>query len=171
MSDVANVVLSIMIVAVGASIAYVITIVANYFNAKKEDILACIAQMSDQSNDMRIDEAMKRVVEIVSNVVNALNDTYKKELIEASKDGKLTEEDKVLLRNKALELINAEVSEPLKELISTVIGDFSEWVRTLLENAVTAAKKKVTSSSSKSTTTKSTSTNSAKKTSSDKTSK
>ena len=120
---------------------------------------------------MRIDDAMKQVVEIVSNIVNALNDTYKKELIAASSDGKLTEEDKILLRNKALELIDAEVSEPLKDLISTVIGDFGEWVRTLLENAVTAAKKKVTSTSSKSTTTKSTSTNSTKKTSLDKSSK
>ena len=171
MSDVANIVLSIMIIAVGASIAYVITIVANYFNAKKEDILACIDQMSEQSKDMRIDDAMKRVVDIVSNVVNALNDTYKKELIAASSDGKLSEEDKVRLRNKALELIDAEVSEPLKELISSVIGDFGEWVRTLLENAVTAAKKKITSSSSRSNTTKSTSTNSTKKTSSDKSSK
>ena len=171
MSDVVNVVLSIMIVAVGAAIAYGITVVANYFNAKKEDILACIDEMSEQSKNMRIDDAMKQVVEIVSNIVNALNDTYKKELIAASSDGKLTEEDKILLRNKALELIDAEVSEPLKDLISTVIGDFGEWVRTLLENAVTAAKKKVTSRSSKSTTTKSTSTNSTKKTSLDKSSK
>ena len=171
MSDVVNVVLSIMIVAVGAAIAYGITVVANYFNAKKEDILACIDEMSEQSKNMRIDDAMKRVVEIVSNIVNALNDTYKKELIAASSDGKLTEEDKILLRNKALELIDAEVSEPLKDLISTVIGDFGEWVRTLLENAVTAAKKKVTSTSSKSTATKSTSTNSTKKTSLDKSSK
>ena len=166
MPDVVNVVLSIMIVAVGAAIAYGITVVANYFNAKKEDILACIDQMSEQSNGMKVDEAMKQVINIVSNVVNALNDTYKKELIEASKDGKLTEEDKINLRNKALELINAEVSEPLKELISTVIGDFGEWTRTLLENAVTAAKKKITTtaSSSKSTTTK-TSASTAKKTS------
>ena len=171
MSDAVNVVLSIMIVAVGAAIAYGITVVANYFNAKKEDILACIDEMSEQSKNMRIDDAMKKVVEIVSNIVNALNDTYKKELIAASSDGKLTEEDKILLRNKALELIDAEVSEPLKDLISTVIGDFGEWVRTLLENAVTTAKKKVTSSSSKSTTTKSTSANSTKKTSLDKSSK
>ena len=44
MSDVVNVVLSIMIVAEGAAIAYGITVVANYFNAKKEDILACIEE-------------------------------------------------------------------------------------------------------------------------------
>ncbi len=155
MSDVANVVLSIMIVAVGAAIAYGITVVASYFNAKKEDILACIDQMTAQSNGLRIDDAMKQVVKIVSDVVNALNDTYKQELLNATGDGKLTEEEKVLLRTKALELIDAEVSEPLKELISTVIGDFDEWVRTLLENAVTNAKKKSTNNqTSKASTTK-----------------
>lgn len=155
MSDVANVVLSIMIVAVGAAIAYGITVIASYFNAKKEDILACIDQMTAQSNGLRIDDAMKQVVKIVSDVVNALNDTYKQELLNATGDGKLTEEEKVLLRTKALELIDAEVSEPLKELISTVIGDFDEWVRTLLENAVTNAKKKSTNNqTSKASTTK-----------------
>lgn len=140
MSDMVSVIVSIMVVAVGAALAHVITTVAAYFNAKKEDIVKSIEQNINKSNNILISAAIERVVDIVAGVVAALNSTYKQELLEASADGKLSDEDKEKLRNKGIELIKAEVSDQTKLMCEAVIGNFDEWIRTLLENMVTAQK-------------------------------
>jgi uncharacterized protein YllA (UPF0747 family) len=87
----------------------------------------------------------------IQNIVDALNETFKKELAEKSETGKITVEDGKTLLNKAIELTLAEVSESQQEILETGIGDLEEWIRTQVENAVTRSKQ-VTSTDSTETT-------------------
>lgn len=141
-----EILIGLVIVCLGVAGAYIITTIASYYNGKKEEITNNISSAINKNNNTNIDTAIKRVLGIVDNVVNALNDTYKKQLLEATEDGKLDDTEKKLLRDKALELVKAEVGDGVKDIIKDVIGDFDEWVKTLIELAVTASKKKTKSS-------------------------
>lgn len=137
-----DVITAIAVVAIGAALAYLITVVASYFKSKKEEIKSYIEANCSYMQNEKVNNAFEQLLDIVDRVVAAMNDKYKPELIKATADGKLTDEEKKLLRDKALELIQAEVAEPVKELVTEVVGDFTEYVKTLIENAVSAAKVK-----------------------------
>ena len=137
-----EILVGLVIVCLGTAGAYIITTIASYYKSKKQEITNNISAAVNKTNNTNIDTAIKRVMTIVDNVVNALNETYKKELLEACEDGKLGEDEKKMLRNKALQLINAEVGDGIKDILKDVVGNFDEWVKTLIELAVTAAKPK-----------------------------
>ena len=144
--DFVEIIISFLIVILGIAGAYVITSIANYFVAKKDEItktaISKLASCNNETANKAIEFAIEQVSDIVNNVVSALNATYKKELLEATKDGKLTDTEKKLLRDKALELINAEVADPIKETLKVVVGNFDEYIKTLIENAVEMFKRR-----------------------------
>jgi hypothetical protein len=80
------------------------------------------------------------VDEIIGNVVNELDDTVKKEILAATEDGKLTDEEKIKLKDMAIELINKEVSESIKDFATSIVGDLDSYISTVIENKVTQLK-------------------------------
>lgn len=141
-----EILLGLVIVCLGVAGSYIISTIASYYKSKRNEIVSNVSSAVNKTNNTNIDTAIKRVIGIVDNVVNALNDTYKKELLEATADGKLDDVEKKMLRDKALELVKVEVGDGVKDIIKDVIGDFDEWVKTLIELAVTASKKKTKTS-------------------------
>ena len=134
--------LGLVIICLGVAGAYIITSIASYYNKKKDEIQNSISSAINKTDNANIDGAIKRVMTIVDNVVKALNETYKQELLNVTGDGVLTDEEKKLLRDKALELIKSEVGDGIKNLLQDVIGNFDEWIKTLIELAVAANKDK-----------------------------
>lgn len=139
-----QILLGLVIVCLGVAGAYIISAIASYYNKKRDEIANDISSTINKTNNTNIDTAIKRVMTIVDNVVKALNETYKQDLLKATEDGVLTAEEKKLLRDKAVELIKAEVSDGVKDILQDVIGNFDEWIKTLIELAVAANKKKKT---------------------------
>lgn len=139
-----QILLGLVIVCLGVAGAYIISAIASYYNKKRDEIANDISSTINKTNNTNIDTAIKRVMTIVDNVVKALNETYKQDLLKATEDGVLTDEEKKLLRDKAVELIKAEVSDGVKDILQDVIGNFDEWIKTLIELAVAANKKKKT---------------------------
>lgn len=139
-----QILLGLVIVCLGVAGAYIISAIASYYNKKRDEIANGISSTINKTNNTNIDTAIKRVMTIVDNVVKALNETYKQDLLKATEDGVLTAEEKKLLRDKAVELIKAEVSDGVKDILQDVIGNFDEWIKTLIELAVAANKKKKT---------------------------
>ena len=82
------------------------------------------------------------VIDMIQDIVDALNVTFKKELAEKSESGTITKEDGKRLLNKAIELAMAEISENQMEILETGVGDIKEWIRTRIEMSVEASKTK-----------------------------
>ena len=158
-----DVIIGIAIVAIGAAGAYAITAFASYFKSRKAELESFIYTNEVVANNDQVKNALETLSNIVDNVVNALNSTFKKELLSVTSDGKLTKEDGKLLRDKAVELVIAEVADPMKDLLSDTIGNLSEYVKTLIENSVEKAKKKTKSSTKASSTKKTTQTETSAK--------
>ena len=158
-----DIIIGIAVVAIGAAGAYAITTFASYIKSKKVELESFICTNEVVANNDQVKNALETLSTIVDNVVNALNTTYKKELLSVTSDGKLTKEDGKLLRDKAVELVIAEVADPMKILLSDTIGNLSEYVKTLIENSVEKAKKKTKTSAKASSTKKTTQTETSAK--------
>lgn len=121
--------------------AFLITKLASFWATKKAQIEADMANGDTMLNHEWAQLLMKRVLNVVDNVVSALNDTYKKDLLNAAEDGKLSKEDAEDLRDKALELITEELPETIWDELGGYVGDVTESVKTMIENSVSAQKK------------------------------
>ena len=121
--------------------AYLITKLASFWATKKQQIESDMEQSESYTGHEWSNLLMKRVLNVVDSVVSALNDTYKKELISAAEDGKLTKEDGEILRDKAIELIAEELPKTIWTELGDFVGDVTETVKTMIENSVSAQKK------------------------------
>lgn len=129
-----------VIILLGVAGAYLITKIASYWSSKRDSIINDITANFGFTNNEFMKVLLDHVANVVDDVVAAMNTKFKPELIAATKDGKLTDEDKVTLRDKALELIMTELPESIWDELSSVIGDSEEYVKTLIEKSVEAQK-------------------------------
>ncbi len=79
------------------------------------------------------------VIDIIKDVVNALNVTMRKELEDVT-TGKLTAEDGRAILDKAIQLIKEQISDEQAGVLSTFIGDLDSWIRTKIEVILEASK-------------------------------
>lgn len=135
-----QILLGLAIVVVGAAGAYAISTIASFYKSKKDEILGQIAS-NKYINDSEIaQDALRFIENIVSNVVEEVDDTVKKEILKATEDGKLTDEEKTKLKTMAMDLVKSEISDPIKEAASSLIGNLDNYISTLIENRVTEMK-------------------------------
>lgn len=139
-ADFIQILLGLAIVIIGATGAYAISVIASYYRSKKDQIIGQIENHKFVKDNELAKDALRTIDMIVSNVVSELDDTMKKEILKATEDGKLTDEEKTNLKNTAMELIKSEISEPVKEAASSLIGDLNNYISTLIENRVTELK-------------------------------
>ena len=139
-SEFIQILLGLAIVVIGAAGAYAISVIASYYKSKKDQIIGQIESNKYIKNNELAKEALRIIESIVSNVVEELDDTVKKEILKATEDGKLTDEEKTNLKNTAMDLIKSEISDPVKEAASSIIGDLNNYISTLIENRVTQLK-------------------------------
>lgn len=139
-SEFLQILLGLAIVVIGAAGAYAISVIASYYKSKKDQILKQIENNKFVKDNELAKDALRTIDMIVSNVVEELDDTMKKEILKATEDGKLTDEEKTNLKNTAMELIKSEISDPVKQAASSLIGDLNNYISTLIENRVTQLK-------------------------------
>jgi hypothetical protein len=139
-ADFIQILLGLAIVVIGAAGAYAISVIASYYKTKKDQIIGQIENHKFVKDNELAKDALRTIDMIVSNVVSELDDTIKKEILKATEDGKLTDSEKEMLKTKAMDLIKSEISEPVKEAASSIIGDLNNYISTLIENRVTELK-------------------------------
>lgn len=142
MNDAVQIIISGAVIALGVTGAFLISSFATYWRAKKDSLKQMIAEDEKLQKIPFLDYLFDRVANVVDDVVGALNSTFKKELVEATQDGKLTKEDGKLLRDKAVELIKGELSDSVWDELQIIVGDTDEFLKTLIEKKV--EEKKVT---------------------------
>jgi hypothetical protein len=139
-NDFIQIILGLTIVLIGAAASYAIATIASYYKSKREQLLNDI----EQSNLVKYSAIAKSAVEtidtIVMNVVTQLDDTVKKEILAATSDGKLSEEEKTKLKDMAMDIINREIADPIKEFAASIVGDLDAYISTAIENCVTELK-------------------------------
>lgn len=135
-----QILLGLAIVLVGSAGAYAISTIASFYKSKRDQLIAEIETSNIIKYSKIARDAVYTVDEIIGNVVNELDDTVKKEILAATEDGKLTTIEKVNLKNKAIELINKEVSESIKDFATSIVGDLDSYISTVIENKVTQLK-------------------------------
>lgn len=135
-----QILLGIAIVAIGAAGAYAITAIASYYKSKREQLLNELQENSIIKYNKAAREALDTVDMIIFNVVSELEDTVKKEILQASSDGKLTDDEKERLKDVAMKTINTEIGEPVKEFAKHLVGNLDNYISTVIENCVTSLK-------------------------------
>lgn len=125
-----------IIIIIGLTAAYFITKLAGYWTTKRAEL----DQLIDESDKIQkipyLDYLLKRVLNVVDDVVAALNNTMKKEILDATEDKKLTKEKGKRIRDKAVELVTKELPDSIWEELSGVVGDTEEFLKTLIEQSV-----------------------------------
>ena len=135
-----QILLGLAIVLIGTAGAYAITTIASFYKSKRDQILEDIESTKFFKNNDIAKSALTFINSIISNVVTELDDTVKKDLLKATEDGKLTDEEKAMLKNKAIELVKSQISDPIKEAVSILVGDIDSYIGTVIENQVTDLK-------------------------------
>lgn len=131
---------SLLIIAIGLVAAYAITKFASYWQKKSEEIENNIENGLSDSKINWLTFLMGHLLDVVDAVVMEINDTVKKKILEASKDGKLTEEEKQDLLDTAINLVKEEIPEAALDELSEIVGDIDMFIQTKIENAVTNQK-------------------------------
>lgn len=140
MNDALQIIIGGAVIALGVTGAFLISAFATYWNSKKNSLKQMITEDEKLQKIPYLDYLFDRVTNVVDDVVGALNSTFKKDLIEATQDGKLSKEDGKLLRDKAVSLIKDELSDSVWDEIGIIVGDTDEFLKTLIEKKVVEKK-------------------------------
>lgn len=79
--------------------------------------------------------------EIIRDVVKELENTLKKEILEKSKDGKLTKEEGREILSTAVKKIKEQLSDDLLDNLGILVNDTDSWIITKIETALSDLKK------------------------------
>lgn len=129
-----------VIIIIGFAGAWLIGWLASYWKAKRDEINTFIEANKVDGKIRWQDYLLDKALNVVDDVVASLNNKFKKELTDATSDGKLTKEDAKRLRNKAVELVLKELPDNIWEEIGLMENDAVEWIKTAIENSVQAQK-------------------------------
>lgn len=139
-NDFMQIIIGLTIVVLGAAASYAIATIASYYKSKREQLLNDIEQTNLVKYSAIAKAAVETIDTIVMNVVTQLDDTVKKEILATTSDGKLSEEEKTKLKNMAIDIINREIADPIKEFAASIVGNLDEYISTAIENCVTELK-------------------------------
>lgn len=139
-NDFIQIILGLTIVVLGAAASYAIATIASYYKSKREQLLNDIEQTNLVKYSAIAKAAVETIDTIVMNVVTELDDTVKKEILAATSDGKLTDEEKEKLKKLAMDTINLEIADPIKEFAASIVGNLDAYISTAIENCVTELK-------------------------------
>jgi len=95
---------------------------------------------SEEAKAKTDNETLKTYIDIINdnavNVVQSLNNTLVDGLKNASEDGKLTADEAIEIKDKAVDMLIDTLSEDITEMISKVFGDAEEYLGNVIEKTV-----------------------------------
>lgn len=133
-------VLGVVTTVGGVLVAFLISKFASYWHSKRQELEVMIGAETKDSKLRIISYLLSHLFDIIDSVVKSLNDTWKKEMLDATSDGKLSKEEQYKLLDKAIDLVKVELPESAWNELSEIIGDVDEYLRTKIENSISLQK-------------------------------
>ncbi|MBZ4649160.1 hypothetical protein [Thermosipho sp. (in: thermotogales)] len=115
---------------VGTLISTLLTVLLGYF----------ASYMKQKYQNEKIQEAIQITENAAYDVVMGLEQTVVSDLLKASSDGKLTEEDKIMLKNNALVTLKSRIKPHVKNSLQLVYDNLDKYFEDLLETTVKEVK-------------------------------
>lgn len=112
-----------VLMAVGVGLAGLIAILFAKLNS----------WLSAKIKDVKIQNALLAVSEVVQNSVLAVQQTFVDQL---KKDGKFDKEAQAKALKEALRLSMSNISAELREQVEVLYPDFEQWIKTLIESII-----------------------------------
>ena len=127
-----NAITGIGIALIGLGSSYLV-----YFIKKATDRLKVQTNaIKDEATRNLINNALEKTVQVVNANVSSASETIVKELKASTLDGKLSKEDGQVILNVVKGKVLTQLSDDIKGLASTEIGDIESYIETLIENSL-----------------------------------
>ena len=127
-----NAITGIGIALIGLGSSYLV-----YFIKKATDRLKVQTNaIKDDATRNLINNALEKTVQVVNANVSSASETIVKELKASTLDGKLSKEDGQVILNVVKGKVLTQLSDDIKGLASTEIGDIESYIETLIENSL-----------------------------------
>jgi hypothetical protein len=95
-----------------------------------------VAYINTKVKNAKLNQALQLVQETGYNVVMGLEQTLVSKFIQVNADGKLTEEEKVLLKQTALQSIHDQLKPEVKKALEFGYANLDEYLDKLIESLV-----------------------------------
>ena len=92
--------------------------------------------IKDEATRNLVNNALDKTIEVVNKNVSSASETIVKELKATTLDGKLSKEDGQAVLNVVKGKVLTQLSDDIKGLASTEIGDIESYIETLIENSL-----------------------------------
>ena len=92
--------------------------------------------IKDEATRNLVNNALDKTIEVVNKNVSSASETIVKELKASTLDGKLTKEDGKVILEVVKGKVLTQLSDDIKGLASTEIGDIESYIETLIENSL-----------------------------------
>ena len=92
--------------------------------------------IKDEATRNLINNALEKTVQVVNANVSSASETIVKELKASTLDGKLSKEDGQVILGVVKGKVLTQLSDDIKGLASTEIGDIESYIETLIENSL-----------------------------------
>ncbi len=136
MEQVQQQLIQLLTVVISGLITLATVYVTIYINKAIETAKLKNQQLADENARRKVNTALERVNSLlVTNIVNA-EVTLKQELLNGIKDGRLTKEDFASLKDSVVNNVLKQLGPDSTELLSTELGDVTEYVSVKLEETL-----------------------------------
>lgn len=132
-----NTVLTNAITGIGIALIGLVSSYLVYFIKKATDKLKVQTNaIKDEATRNLVNNALDKTIEVVNKNVSSASETIVKELKASTLDGKLTTEDGKMILGVVKGKVLTQLSDDIKGLASTEIGDIESYIETLIENSL-----------------------------------
>ena len=139
-SNVMDILLAILVRIGGVVAVWLLAKIGEFISNKITAASIEIGNSVEKTDLEKFNKLIELVETYVMKVVKELNYTMKKAILDATDDGKLTDDDKEKLKNTALEKVKSIISEVDQIVLSMHIDDLDTYICTLIENFVEEVK-------------------------------
>lgn len=110
--------------------------IVSYLNILKKKAVAYIQNMGDERAKKSLEAAINKASELVTNVVTALEQEEKQEILKAIEDGKVTRDELFKLKDIAIDKVIELLGDETVKVLQDAFGDVTEYIANLVSTKV-----------------------------------
>ena len=110
--------------------------IVSYLNILKKKAVAYIQNIGDEKAKKSLEAATNKAYELVTNVVTALEQEEKQEILKSIEDGKVTRDELFKLKDIAIDKVIELLGEESVKVLDDAFGDATEYIANLVSTKV-----------------------------------
>ena len=119
---------------------YIVVVVVALIGVTSTFLCVVLKKLSNNITKNIQNSSVKTIINSIADsatcVVKELNQTIVNDLKEKAEDGKLSGDDIIEIKTLAIEKLNGLISDESKAILSNVVGDFTNYLSTVIEAKV-----------------------------------